>query len=44
MTSVAYDVRTYREELGHDRTDLEQARSAILQLCDLLVAKVESDH
>jgi hypothetical protein len=44
MTFVADDVSTWREELAHARTDLEQARSAILQLCDLLAAKVESDH
>jgi hypothetical protein len=44
VTSAADDVRTWREELARARANLEQARSAILQLRDLLAAKVESDR
>jgi hypothetical protein len=39
MTSVADDVRTWREELARAMIYLEQTRSAILQLYD-----VESDR
>jgi hypothetical protein len=42
--TFAVDDRTWREELARARADLEQARSAIVQLCDLLIAKVESDR
>jgi hypothetical protein len=44
MISVADDLRTWREELARAKADLEQARSAILQLRDLPAAKVESDR
>jgi hypothetical protein len=44
MTSVADDLRTWHEDLACARADLEQARSVILQLRDLLVAKVKSDQ